>query len=122
MELVNNLATKEDTNTPSTEADVFWRDVASSQGITKKRTRKQIEIEGLPPTFVEIPSVDVIKKQWNENQQELEAFIHQLQSFLTDTQQTSEDNPNQETDISQNLTQQAKLNLLIDKLRYICCN
>ena len=141
MELVNNLATKEDTkaastqleltddfptledpNTPSTQPDVFWRDVASTNGVTKKRTRKEIEIEGLPPHFVEIPSVEAIKTKWHENLMHLVEVIQELQSFLTDTQQTSNDHPNQETDISQNPTQQPKLNLLLDKLRYICCN
>jgi hypothetical protein len=122
MELVNNLATKEDTNTPSTEPDVFWRDVASTNGVTKKRTAEQIGIEGLPPHFVEIPSVEAIKTKWHENLLHLIEVIQHIQSFLTDTQQKSEDNPNQETDISQNLTQQAKLNRLLDKLTYIGCN
>ena len=108
MELVNHLATKEDTNVPSTQPDVFWRDVASTNGVTKKRTLEEIEIQKLPEHFVEIPSVEVIKTQWNEKRQDLEAVIHQIQSFLTDAKQMSEDNPNQETDISQNLTQQAK--------------
>jgi hypothetical protein len=122
MELVNNLATKEDTNTTSTEPDVFWRDVASTNGVTKKRTGKQIGIEGLPRHFVEIPSVEAIKTKWHENLLHLIEVIQHIQSFLTDAQPKSEGNPNQETDISQHPTQQATLNLLLDKLRYIGCN
>ena len=121
-ELADDFATKEDTNVASTQPDVFWRDVASTNGVIRKRTWEQMKIEGFPEYFVEFPTVEDIKTKWQKKLLQLEKGIQEIQSFLTDAQQTSDDHPNQETDISQNLTQQAKLNLLIDKLRYSCCN
>jgi len=75
MELVNNFATKEDTNVASTQPDVFWRDIASTNGVTRKRTWEQMKIEGLPEYFIEFPTVEDIKTQWQKKLLQLEKGI-----------------------------------------------
>jgi hypothetical protein len=64
MKLVDDFATKEDTNVASTEPDVFWRDVASTNGVTRKRTLEEIEIEGLPCVSCETLLQRGARKEW----------------------------------------------------------
>ena len=112
VELIHNIATKNDT---------LWTEIASTNGTTKKRTYHDVDVEDLERDYMSIPSVEEVKKKWNETRENLESSMQEIQSFLTHVKDMSEDNHVQETHGSQSSTgeHQACMSSLLLQLKTI---
>ncbi len=84
MRLVDDIASSEDNKVDSTGPhDVFWRDVASTNGVRRKHNWEET-VSLVAEYFIEVPSVEVIKASWFEDHQSLVKVISDIQTFHED--------------------------------------
>ena len=85
MRLVNDIASSEDARVQETglkDVDVFWRDVASTKGVIRKRSQEERWKE--PGDIIDVPSAADIKAIWGTQHESLVNAISVMTTFQAD--------------------------------------
>ena len=85
MRLVNDIASSEDARVQEAglkDVDVFWRDVASTKGVIRKRSQEERWKE--PGDIIDVPSVADIKAIWEKQHENLVNAISVMTTFQAD--------------------------------------
>lgn len=85
MRLVVDIASREDANVEEAglqDVDVFWRDVASTKGVIRKRRQEERWKE--PGDIIDVPSAEDVKARWDRQHQRLVNVISVMISFRAD--------------------------------------
>ncbi len=82
MGLVYDIASSEDKVEEAGLQVVFWRDVASTNGVVRKRS--WAERLDVPGDIIDVPSAEVIKARWGREHQSLENVISMMTTFQAD--------------------------------------
>ena len=85
MRLVDDIASREDAKVEEAglqDVDVFWRDVASTKGVIRKRRQEERWKE--PGDIIDVPSAEDVKAIWEKQHQRLVNVISVMRSFQAD--------------------------------------